>query len=275
MPQWYRQASPRACTASAATTRHDRRPRRRPVPTLPSQAPQASGGEELRTEAVCVPAKYVRTLRAAWLRQPTLPPIPCACPESRLAHSRHLCCVGKSDFDSEAARRLAQVVCERLPRCELPDGPLAATEHVPYASAKRYKESALRKRAQREQVWELKRREDKQVKTEDSVPPKFVSADFQHASYWSHRGGLDIPRERFIFYPDVVVAGKGLLLGWSGLNEADLAAIGPRAPPVASPERIPDSLLSRHQHAETDPLDPAVGGSPRIRAEAWPNCPSN
>lgn len=97
-----------------------------------------------------------------------------------------------------------------------------AEEHVPYASAKRYKESGLRKRAQWEQVWELQRREDETGEALGiPVPPKFVSADFQHASYWSIRGSLDIPRERFISYPDAVVAGQGLLLGWSGWNEAD------------------------------------------------------
>jgi hypothetical protein len=97
-----------------------------------------------------------------------------------------------------------------------------AAEHVPYASAKRYKESGLRKRAQWEQVWELQRREDETGEALGiPVPPKFVSADFQHASYWSIRGSLDIPRERFISYPDAVVAGQGLLLGWSGWNEAD------------------------------------------------------
>ncbi|WUQ54599.1 BREX-2 system adenine-specific DNA-methyltransferase PglX [Streptomyces virginiae] len=97
-----------------------------------------------------------------------------------------------------------------------------ATEHVPYASAKRYKESGLRKRAQWEQVWELQRREDETGEALGiPVPPKFVSADFQRASYWSIRGSLDIPRERFISYPEAVVAGQSLLLGWSGWSEAD------------------------------------------------------
>ncbi|CAL9431898.1 hypothetical protein SUDANB140_02066 [Streptomyces sp. enrichment culture] len=95
-------------------------------------------------------------------------------------------------------------------------------EQVPYAAALRYKESGLRKRAQWERVWELQRREDETGEALGiPVPPKFVSADFQRASYWSIRGRLDIPRERFISYGDVVDGGSGLLLGWSGWSETD------------------------------------------------------
>ncbi|ALO93489.1 DNA methylase [Streptomyces hygroscopicus subsp. limoneus] len=95
-------------------------------------------------------------------------------------------------------------------------------EQVPYAAALTYKESGLRKRAQWERVWELQRREDETGEALGiPVPPKYVSADFQRASYWSIRGRLDIPRERFISYADVVDEGGGLLLGWSGWNETD------------------------------------------------------
>ena len=34
------------------------------------------------------------------------------------------------------------------------------------------------------------------------MPPKYTSADFARAEYWSHRGKLDVPKERFILYPD-------------------------------------------------------------------------
>lgn len=95
-------------------------------------------------------------------------------------------------------------------------------EQVPYAAALRYKESGLRKRAQWEQVWELQRREDE---TGDAlgipIPPKFASVDFQRASYWSIRRRLDIPRERFISYPDAAAEGNGSLLGWSGWSDTD------------------------------------------------------
>lgn len=97
-----------------------------------------------------------------------------------------------------------------------------ATEHVPYLSALRYKESGMRKRAQWERVWELQRSEDMTGQALGiPVPPKLTSLDFQSASYWSHRGSLDIPRERFVSYPDDVRGKRELLLGWSGWNEAD------------------------------------------------------
>ncbi|MCX5184237.1 BREX-2 system adenine-specific DNA-methyltransferase PglX [Streptomyces sp. NBC_00268] len=96
------------------------------------------------------------------------------------------------------------------------------SEQVPYAAALRYKESGLRKRAQWERVWELQRREDETGEALGiPVPPKYVSADFQHAFYWPIRGRLDIPRERFISYADAVDEEGGLLLGWSGWSETD------------------------------------------------------
>ncbi|MET7474735.1 BREX-2 system adenine-specific DNA-methyltransferase PglX [Streptomyces sp. NPDC005648] len=95
-------------------------------------------------------------------------------------------------------------------------------EQVPYAAALRYKESGLRKRAQWERVWELQRREDETGEALGiPVPPKYVSADFQRASYWPIRGRLDIPRERFLSYADVVEEGDGLVLGWAGWSEPD------------------------------------------------------
>ncbi|MFI7301514.1 BREX-2 system adenine-specific DNA-methyltransferase PglX [Streptomyces sp. NPDC050121] len=101
-------------------------------------------------------------------------------------------------------------------------GAILDGEQVPYAAALRYKESGLRKRAQWERVWELQRREDETGEALGiPVPPKYVSADFQRASYWSIRGRLDIPRERFISYADVVDEGGCLLLGWSGWSETD------------------------------------------------------
>ncbi|GAA0632078.1 BREX-2 system adenine-specific DNA-methyltransferase PglX [Streptomyces thermocarboxydovorans] len=98
-------------------------------------------------------------------------------------------------------------------------------EHVPYLAALRYKESGLRKRAQWEQVWEQQREEDRTGKRLDiKVPPKYTSADFQKHSYWSHRGKLDVPKERFISYPGASLESDGsLLLGWAGWNHREQA----------------------------------------------------
>ncbi|MFJ8636796.1 BREX-2 system adenine-specific DNA-methyltransferase PglX [Streptomyces sp. NPDC093568] len=113
-----------------------------------------------------------------------------------------------------------------------PDLPLAdvlaevvEAEHVPYLAALRYKDSGLRNREQWEQVWELQREEDRTDRRLDiPIPPKYKAADFLKHSYWSHRGKLDVPKERFISYlgasPD---ADPTVLLGWAGWDHKDQA----------------------------------------------------
>ncbi|MFD8270956.1 BREX-2 system adenine-specific DNA-methyltransferase PglX [Streptomyces flaveolus] len=98
-------------------------------------------------------------------------------------------------------------------------------EHVPYVAALRYKDSGLRKRAQWEQVWEQQREEDRTGERLDiKVPPKYTSADFLKNSYWSNRGKLDVPKERFISYPGASPeSDTSLLLGWAGWNHRDQA----------------------------------------------------
>ncbi|MFE9906999.1 BREX-2 system adenine-specific DNA-methyltransferase PglX [Streptomyces clavifer] len=100
---------------------------------------------------------------------------------------------------------------------------IIAPEHVPHLAAQRYKDPGLRKREQWEQVWGLQREEDKTGKRLDiPVPPKYTSADFLKASYWSHRGKLDVPKERFISYPDASPdSDPTLLLGWAGWDHKD------------------------------------------------------
>jgi hypothetical protein len=100
---------------------------------------------------------------------------------------------------------------------------LLADQVVPYLAAMRYEDTGLRKRAEWERVWSLQRDEDAcLIQAADiSVPPKYTTADFVKASYWSHRGKLDVPKERFIVYPG---AGRATdptpLLGWAGWNHA-------------------------------------------------------
>ncbi len=100
-----------------------------------------------------------------------------------------------------------------------------ADEHVPYLAALRYKDSGLRKRAEWETVWEKQREEDRTGKRLDiEVPPKYASADFRKGSYWSHRGKLDVPKERFISYPGAsLYSDKDMLLGWAGWDHKDQA----------------------------------------------------
>ena len=102
---------------------------------------------------------------------------------------------------------------------------VVANQHVPYLAALRYKDTGLRKRAQWENVWEQQRDEDLIGERLDiPVPPKYTSADFRKTSYWSQRGKLDVPKERFISYPDANPdADPTLLLGWAGWDHKDQA----------------------------------------------------
>jgi N-6 DNA Methylase len=103
---------------------------------------------------------------------------------------------------------------------------LLADETVPFLAAYRYKPSGLDKRAAWEDTWALQRREDagEKLPSPIPVPPKYKPADFAKGSYWSHRGKLDVPKERFISYP---AAGRDTdateLLGWAGWDHAQQA----------------------------------------------------
>ena len=94
---------------------------------------------------------------------------------------------------------------------------------VPFLAAYRYKETGRRKRAAWERTWVLQRDEDdgKHLDSPIPVPPKYVTADFVKQSYWSHRGKLDVPTERFILYPNASRdADPTPVLGWAGWDHA-------------------------------------------------------
>ena len=118
---------------------------------------------------------------------------------------------------------------------------LLEPEAVPYLAALRLKDTGLRKFADWQRTWELQRQEDALLAPADAseaekqraeaaaksfaatipVPPKYTTADFRKTSYWSARGKLDVPKERFIAYPG---AGRQTdptpLLGWAGWDHA-------------------------------------------------------
>ncbi|MFT4164429.1 MAG: BREX-2 system adenine-specific DNA-methyltransferase PglX [Microlunatus sp.] len=102
---------------------------------------------------------------------------------------------------------------------------LLADEAVPFLAAYRLKDSGLRKFEAWQETWALQRREDagESVGT-IPVPPKYTSADFRKQPWWQARGKLDVPKERFILYPD---AGRATdptpLLGWAGWDHAEQA----------------------------------------------------
>ncbi|MFV9456941.1 BREX-2 system adenine-specific DNA-methyltransferase PglX [Rhodococcus sp. NM-2] len=99
-------------------------------------------------------------------------------------------------------------------------------EGVPYLAALRYKPVGLEKRAAWEHTWALQRREDAGEKLDAPipVPPKYKPADFLKTSYWSRRGKLDVPKERFVAYPGAGrISDTTALLGWAGWDHAEQA----------------------------------------------------
>lgn len=129
---------------------------------------------------------------------------------------------GRADFD--VAALLAELV---------------TGEAVPLLPVLRYSEAGLRKRAEWERTWDLQRREDAvDAETADEserrrrktaeigdipVPPKYKSTDFQKTDFWRLRGGLDVPKERFVSFPHCSRDADGsLLIAWAGLNPLQL-----------------------------------------------------
>lgn len=136
-------------------------------------------------------------------------------------------------------------------------GELVAAEAVPFLPGLRYSDSGLRKREQWERAWALQREEDavedkvagalrqrdgeadevfaarlaaeqkhrKQAEVGDiPVPPKYQSKDFLTAQVWRLRGGLDVPKERFVSYPHCERgADVSLVIAWAGWNHLQQA----------------------------------------------------
>jgi hypothetical protein len=109
---------------------------------------------------------------------------------------------------------------------------LIEPEHVPYLAALRYTDAGLVKRAGWENVWDLQRQEDaapdelarQAIRKRTPVPEKYKPTDFRKNSFWSNRGKLDVPKERFISYRQ---AGRdndpSLLIGWAGWDHREQA----------------------------------------------------
>jgi hypothetical protein len=117
---------------------------------------------------------------------------------------------------------------------------LVGSEAVPLLPVQRYTEAGLRKRSEWERTWVLQRQEDaidaettdeaerKRRKTAEvgdiPVPPKYKSIDFQKTDFWRLRGGLDVPKERFVSFPQCSRDADGsLVIAWAGLNPLQLA----------------------------------------------------
>jgi hypothetical protein len=56
------------------------------------------------------------------------------------------------------------------------------------------------------------------------VPPKYAREDFRKGSYWSLRGKLDVPKERFVHVPAAErAADPSPVLGWAGWDHLQRA----------------------------------------------------
>ena len=99
-------------------------------------------------------------------------------------------------------------------------GELVEGESVPVLPILRYKATGLRKRAVWERTWDLQRQEDAGEEVGDiPVPPKYATADFVKTDYWRLRGKLDVPKERWVSYPNCSTdSDPSLLVGWAGWN---------------------------------------------------------
>lgn len=102
---------------------------------------------------------------------------------------------------------------------------LVASESVPFLPVLRYSEDGLRKRAAWERTWDLQRREDRCEDVGDiPVPPKYRPKDFLKTEFWRLRGGLDVPKERFVSYPGCARDADGSLpVAWAGYDHRQQA----------------------------------------------------
>jgi hypothetical protein len=101
-------------------------------------------------------------------------------------------------------------------------GKLIESEAVPALAALRCKASGIEKFHAWEHTWELQRAEDRGERVTVPVPPKYKQTDFAKQSYWSARGKLDVPKERFIAFPGSHYSEDGTAAyGWAGWNYAD------------------------------------------------------
>lgn len=102
---------------------------------------------------------------------------------------------------------------------------LVDAEAVPFLPSLRYSAEGLRKRDVWERTWNLQRREDAGEDVGDiPVPPKYRSKDFLRSDYWRLRGGLDVPKERFVSYPGCARDADGSLpVAWAGYDHRQQA----------------------------------------------------
>ena len=127
--------------------------------------------------------------------------------------------------DAEAMAVAEVYTGESAPDLERLITDLVAAEGVPYLAALRYADTGLEKHEEWKKTWELQRREDAgETVGTIPVPPKYATKDFRRGTYWTHRGKLDVPKERFVLYPGAETDNDASpWLGWAGWDHLQRA----------------------------------------------------
>ncbi|WP_437611924.1 BREX-2 system adenine-specific DNA-methyltransferase PglX [Sorangium sp. So ce834] len=109
---------------------------------------------------------------------------------------------------------------------------LVDAEGVPFLAGYRYAETGMEKRASWEETWRLQRLEDEGKLAPElkrfnlkAIPPpdKYAPKDFLR-HYWSLRGKLDVPKERFVTVPGGNTDEDTTpLVGWAGWDHLQTA----------------------------------------------------
>jgi hypothetical protein len=111
---------------------------------------------------------------------------------------------------------------------------LVDTEGVPFLAGFRYAETGIEKRATWEETWRLQRIEDEDPKKLAAelkrlnlksipMPDKYGPNDYLR-HFWSLRGKLDVPKERFVTIPGGNTDEDTTpLVGWAGWNHLQMA----------------------------------------------------
>jgi methylase of polypeptide subunit release factors len=108
-------------------------------------------------------------------------------------------------------------------------GGLVQEELVPNQKHHVFKPTGLTKRTVWERTWEMQRAEDAAAKRaekapEPPAPPKYAKGDYLRDTYWSLRGALDVPKERFIALTEVPGrTATDQLYAWAGLTHRERA----------------------------------------------------
>ena len=109
---------------------------------------------------------------------------------------------------------------------------LVDAEGVPFLAGWRYAETGMEKRASWEETWRLQRLEDAGTLEPElkrlglkaiPVPDKYANKDFLR-HFWSLRGKLDVPKERFVTVPGGTTDDDPTpLVGWAGWDHLQTA----------------------------------------------------